>query len=45
METFFAKNFARNSEKKIFGTSDAWSMGQSYYIEDWLSDFRTTEEN
>ena len=38
----FAKNFARNYEKKILGTSDAWTMsrlshqpsGPAYYIED-----------
>ena len=24
IETIFAKNFARNDEKKILGTSDAW---------------------
>ena len=38
----FAKNFARNYEKKILGTSDAWSMSRSfqrtsyppYHIED-----------
>ena len=40
----FAKNFARNFEKKIIlGTSDAWLMSRlshwpidpAYYIEDW----------
>ena len=40
----FAKNFARNHEKKIIlGTLDAWWMSPlsrrsskpSYYIEDW----------
>ena len=40
----FAKNFARNYEKKIIlGTSDAWLMSllahrprdPAYYIEDW----------
>ena len=38
----FAKNFARNYEKKILGTSDAWWMSRlsqrpsnpAYYIED-----------
>ena len=46
IERIFAKNFARNYEKKIIlGTSDTWSMRQSfhrpsdpaYYIEDcWI---------
>ena len=35
----FANNFARNYEKKILGTSDAWSLSlhpsdPAYYIED-----------
>ena len=43
METIFAKNFARNYEKKIMlGTSDAWTMSRlshrpidpAYYTED-----------
>ena len=46
IETIFAKNFERNYEKTILGTSDAWSMRRSshrpinpaYYIEDcWIS--------
>ena len=39
----FAKNFARNCEKKMLGTSDAWSTSHlsqrtskpAYYILDW----------
>ena len=42
IERIFAKNFARNYEKKILGTSDAWSTSRlanrpknpAYYIED-----------
>ena len=42
MKGFFAKNFARNYEKKILETSDAWSMSclsnrpsdPVYHIED-----------
>ena len=44
MDRIFAKNFARNYEKKMLGTSDAWSTSclaqqpsdPEYYIEDWL---------
>ena len=43
IEKIFARNFARNYEKKILGTSDDWSMSHLshrpsnpvYYIEDW----------
>ena len=47
----FAKNFARNYEKKIIlGTSDAWSMSHlsqqpsdpAYYIEDFCITISTT---